>query len=76
MPVELYINPPHWCAAAPCLRNGFNLNISRYVSTVAEEEVVDLSEVAKNLSNIEESVASAKKRHNQFLRELGLPELK
>ena len=26
-------------------KNGFNLNISRYVSTAAEEEIIDLSEV-------------------------------
>ena len=57
-------------------KNGFNLNISRYVSTSAEEKIIDLAEVKKNLDSIEQDIFNAKKRHNQFLRELGLPELK
>ncbi len=56
-------------------KNGFNLNISRYVSTAAEEEVIDLAEVKKNLDTIENDISEAKAKHNQFLRELGLPEL-
>lgn len=56
-------------------KNGFNLNISRYVSTAAEEEIIDLAEVKKNLDCIENDISVAKARHNQFLRELGLPEL-
>lgn len=56
-------------------KNGFNLNISRYVSTAAEEEVVDLAEVKNNLDKIEDTICKAKTKHNQFLRELGLPEL-
>ncbi len=57
-------------------KNGFNLNISRYVSTAAEEEIVDLSEVHKDLASIEKDINEAKEKHNQFLKELGLPELK
>ena len=56
-------------------KNGFNLNISRYVSTAAEEEIVDLAEVKKDLDNIEKVINETKARHNQFLKELGLPEL-
>ena len=56
-------------------KNGYNLNISRYVSTAAEEEVVDLVEVKKSLDIIEEDIFNAKIKHNQFLKELGLPEL-
>lgn len=56
-------------------KNSFNLNISRYVSTAAEEEIIDLAEVKKNLDCIENDISVAKARHNQFLRELGLPEL-
>ena len=56
-------------------KNGYNLNISRYVSTSAEEEIIDLSEVKKNLDKIEADIGNAKSRHNQFLKELGLPEL-
>lgn len=56
-------------------KNGYNLNISRYVSTAAEEEIIDLSEVKKNLDSIENDIRDAKAKHNQFLRELGLPEI-
>ncbi len=57
-------------------KNEYNLNISRYVSTAKEEKIIDLSEVKLQLDNIEESISDAKKKHNEFLKELGLPELK
>ncbi|MDR1382598.1 MAG: type I restriction-modification system subunit M [Planctomycetaceae bacterium] len=56
-------------------KNGFNLNISRYVSTTAEEKIVDLADVKKNLDETEDAIKRAKAKHNQFLKELGLPEL-
>jgi type I restriction enzyme M protein len=56
-------------------KNNYNLNISRYVSTTAEEEIIDLAEVKKSLDKAEADIISAKERHNQFLKELGLPEL-
>lgn len=56
--------------------NNFNLNISRYVSNLAEEESIDLMEVKNNLDSIEDKISEAKAKHNQFLKELGLPELK
>lgn len=56
-------------------KNDFNLNISRYVSTAAEEEVIDLADVKKNLDEIEVAISKAKDKHNKFLKELGLPEL-
>lgn len=56
-------------------KNGFNLNISRYVSTAVEDEVVNLTEVKKNLDTIEDTINKAKIKHNQFLEELGLPKL-
>lgn len=56
-------------------KNKFNLNISRYVSTAAEEEIVDLADVKKSLDTIEDTISKAKAKHNQFLKELGLPEL-
>lgn len=55
--------------------NDFNLNISRYVSTAVEEEIVDLAGVKKSLDTIEDTISKAKAKHNQFLKELGLPEL-
>ncbi len=56
-------------------KNDFNLNISRYVSTAVEEEAIDLAEVKKNLDEIEDTIKKAKREHNKFLKELGLPEL-
>ena len=56
-------------------KNGFNLNISRYVSTAVEEEIVDLADVKKNLDETEEAIKKSRSEHNKFLRELGLPEL-
>ncbi|MNK34416.1 putative type I restriction enzymeP M protein [compost metagenome] len=56
-------------------QNGYNLNISRYVSTSVEEEVIDLAEVNKKLIAINEKIEDARKRHNEFLNELGLPNI-
>lgn len=53
--------------------NGYNLNISRYVSTAKQEEIIDLYEVNKKLIDAENRIKNATKRHNQFLKELGLP---
>lgn len=54
-------------------QNDFNLNISRYVSTAIEEEIIDLQEVNKKLIEIEKEINKARETHNQFLKELGLP---
>lgn len=54
-------------------QNGYNLNISRYVSTAVEEESVDLAAVHEQLIAIEQKAEQARNRHNQFLHELGLP---
>jgi type I restriction enzyme M protein len=56
-------------------KNDYNLNISRYVSTVAEAEIINLADVKKNIDEIEDAISKAKARHNHFLKELGLPEL-
>lgn len=56
-------------------RNDFNLNISRYVSTSIAEQEIDLQALSGTLLALEEQVVNARDRHNQFLRELGLPEL-
>ena len=54
-------------------QNGYNLNISRYVSTATAAEEIDLAAVHGQLAAIEQQAAEATSRHNQFLRELGLP---
>lgn len=52
--------------------NGYNLNISRYVSTATAEREIDLEAVHADLKAIASTVEQAKKRHNAFLVELGL----
>ena len=53
-------------------KNGYNLNISRYVSTSLDEIKIDLKEVNKKLTVINESIATNTAKHNEFLKELGL----
>ncbi len=53
-------------------KNGYNLNISRYVSTAEDEIPVDLEEVNKSLTSINEQIEKKTKEHNAFLKELGL----
>lgn len=53
--------------------NGYNLNISRYVSIAKEEEKIDLHAVNEQLIGIEEKIKEAREKHNKFLEELGLP---
>jgi type I restriction enzyme M protein len=53
--------------------NEFNLNISRYVSTAEAEDEIDLAATHRALVKIEESIQKATARHNEFLKELGLP---
>ncbi len=54
-------------------RNGYNLNISRYVSTSDDEIQINLKEVNKRLASINETIKAKTEEHNAFLRELGLP---
>ena len=54
-------------------KNGYNLNISRYVSTARAEEPIDLQAVNAELKEIEKRAAKAAETHNTFLKELGLP---
>jgi len=54
-------------------RNDFNLNISRYVSTVQTEEDIDLAALHAELVALDKKIKAATARHNTFLKELGLP---
>ncbi|MBK8682371.1 MAG: type I restriction-modification system subunit M [Bacteroidetes bacterium] len=54
-------------------KNGYNLNISRYVSTSEDEVQIDIREVNKKLVEIDKKSMDALNKHNMFLRELGLP---
>ena len=53
--------------------NDYNLNISRYVSTAQDEEEVDLVATHSKLVMIEDEINRATAKHNEFLKELGLP---
>ena len=54
-------------------KNDFNLNISRYISTAVGEEEIDLSAIHAELTEIEGKIQEATDRHNEFLKELGIP---
>jgi type I restriction enzyme M protein len=53
-------------------KNGYNLNISRYISTSDNEVQIDLKEVNEKLTLINENIKTNTDKHNEFLRELGL----
>jgi type I restriction enzyme M protein len=56
-------------------KNDYNLNISRYISTAIAEPEIDLNLVHHELSEIEAKIATARDKHNGFLKELGLSPL-
>lgn len=53
--------------------NGFNLNISRYISTALPEVEISLEDVNKELVDLEKKIMASTNKHNEFLKELGLP---
>ncbi|MCD6366282.1 MAG: type I restriction-modification system subunit M [Bacteroidales bacterium] len=55
--------------------NDYNLNISRYVSTAIPEERINLEKVNAELQEIEKKIKSSTEKHNEYLKELGLPPL-
>lgn len=54
---------------------GYNLNISRYISTAQAEPEIDLEATHARLVEIESAIRAATRKHNVFLRELNLPVL-
>lgn len=54
-------------------KNDYNLNISRYISTAVGEDEIDLSATHVELKKAEDAIEAARKTHNAFLKELGLP---
>ncbi|HET6977446.1 MAG TPA: type I restriction-modification system subunit M [Pyrinomonadaceae bacterium] len=57
------------------VKEGCNLNISRYISTAVQEEEIDLAATHQELIDIENVIQKAQDKHNEFLKELGLPPL-
>ena len=54
---------------------GYNLNISRYISTSVGEEEIVLAATQMQLVKIEKQIRASTEKHNAFLRELGLSPL-
>jgi type I restriction enzyme M protein len=54
-------------------KNDFNLNISRYISTATAEDEIDLQAVNAGLVSLDQKIKEATQKHNEFLKELGLP---
>ncbi len=52
---------------------GYNLNISRYISTAEQEVEVDLAATHDELTEIEKQIRGSTAKHNAFLKELGRP---
>jgi len=52
---------------------GYNLNISRYISTAVEEEEIDLDATHRDLLKAQKAIEKWTAKHNDFLKELGLP---
>ena len=54
---------------------GYNLNISRYISTAVADQEIVLNDTHADLVRIEKDIQKAVLKHNEFLKELGLPRL-
>ncbi len=49
---------------------GYNLNISRYISTATAEEEIELGATNENLVELEQRIQAETRKHNKFLKEL------
>ena len=49
---------------------GYNLNISRYISTATAEEEIELGATNEKLVELEQRIQAATRKHNKFLKEL------
>jgi type I restriction enzyme M protein len=52
--------------------NEYNLNISRYIDTFQEEEVIDINKVQSNIKSIKKQLISVEIEMEKYLKELGL----
>ncbi len=50
-------------------KDGYNLNISRYVSTAEDEIQIDLKTVNETLTSINERIETKTREHNEFVKE-------
>ena len=56
-------------------KNGYNPDISRYVSTAEDEIQIDIKEVNTKLATINECIKTNTDKHNEFLKKIGLPSI-
>lgn len=56
-------------------KEGYNLNISRYISTAQAEKEINLQTVHDGLVELSKKIDTARNTHNAFLKQLGLPPL-
>jgi type I restriction enzyme M protein len=56
-------------------KNDFNLNIPRYISNCAPEEIIDLDQTLNELIECNRDIKKATEQVNVFLRELGMKEI-
>lgn len=54
-------------------KNDYNLNITRYVSTAIPEKEILLADVHEQLVGLENNIVESTNKHNEYLKELGLP---
>lgn len=80
--IDTYINRPkkeeRYCrrvSIKEIIENDYNLNITRYVSTAKPEPIIDLAETHDAIVNADKDIRAITKKHNKFLKELGLPPL-
>ena len=53
------------------MQNNWNLNVSRYVDTSADEEQIDVARATKKLRDLERERKTAESRMNRYLEKLG-----
>lgn len=69
-----YKDIPKYCRVVPfseIKENDYNLNISRYVDTLPEEETIDVAEAIKKLQLLEVEKQRITAKMNEYLKELG-----
>lgn len=62
----------HIADFAEIKENDFNLNITRYVDTFEEEELVDMEANLKELAELNPEIEKLEKKMDEYLRELGI----
>jgi type I restriction enzyme M protein len=69
-----YKDIPKYCRVVPfseIKENDYNLNISRYVDTLLEEETIDVAEALKELQRLEAEKQRITAKMNEYMNELG-----